>query len=365
RVKGTQITLKAADRQKVTLKPGQHVLHVRRDDVEFETKEFVISRDDTVVVRVDVLDGAVVARQNGTVIGRAGRDPLRPDSSPQSALPRRETSIDPDRAFFNWPQAPGMLLTIEIDGDRQQLTCRNANIPGIPAQPFHVVGVVFNLHQGKAATAADVARLISSGLQHVDTVGFNYQNPRPEWLEALHDAMPDVKNFEFAGLEEHIPVISRFEKLEYMQVAEKATEWIDMLSRKQSVERLLFSGRLSIADCEKLAKFSSLRELTFSDAITDEAFLALSKSSCLTRLQIYTKTREWNATAEGIAHLAKLESLRILTFGNNELPPIFNPQALKQKLPWCRIEFSQGGQMKILPAEPHPQARHTLQLHAM
>ncbi|MDA0806633.1 MAG: hypothetical protein O3B68_01475, partial [Planctomycetota bacterium] len=187
-----------------------------------------------------------------------------------------------------------------------------------------------------------------------DTVGFQYETPKPEWFEALHETMPHVKNFEFGGREEHIAAISKFEQVEYIQIEPPTEKWIDMLSKKPSVRRIVINGHVSTAGLEQLAKFPDLTELTLSKGITDEDFRVLSKSKRLTRLAIYTKTKEWTATGKGLAELADLDPLETLTFGNNELPPSIDVQALKKQLPYCSIEFAEAGQMKRLPAEPRP-----------
>ena len=43
----------------VEIKPGDHTLHVKRDDIVFDTKKFTVTKNDTVVVRVEYIDGTL------------------------------------------------------------------------------------------------------------------------------------------------------------------------------------------------------------------------------------------------------------------------------------------------------------------
>ena len=61
RVRGTEFVLKGADKEDVSLQPGKHVLHVKRGDFEFDTTALTLKKNDTVVVKVDWFNGAVVA----------------------------------------------------------------------------------------------------------------------------------------------------------------------------------------------------------------------------------------------------------------------------------------------------------------
>ncbi len=68
-VKGTEIVLKGADPQDVSLKPGEHTLHVRRGDFEFDTETLILKKGETVIVRAELLDGQVQVVRGEKVIG--------------------------------------------------------------------------------------------------------------------------------------------------------------------------------------------------------------------------------------------------------------------------------------------------------
>lgn len=96
-IKGTDLVLKGADPQPLTLSPGQKTLIVRRGDFQFETDRLVLKKNDTTTVKVELLAGAVRVLEGATVLG-AGMLPTATTAttvatapevapSPQSAPP--------------------------------------------------------------------------------------------------------------------------------------------------------------------------------------------------------------------------------------------------------------------------------------
>jgi serine/threonine protein kinase/formylglycine-generating enzyme required for sulfatase activity len=67
----------------ITLKAGEHVLHVRRGDLEFETDKFTLNRGETITLRIEFLKGKVQVVQGDKVIGQKEaivRKPLPKDT---------------------------------------------------------------------------------------------------------------------------------------------------------------------------------------------------------------------------------------------------------------------------------------------
>jgi serine/threonine protein kinase/Leucine-rich repeat (LRR) protein len=64
------LTIPGADRQDVSLTAGEHSLHVKRGDLEFDTDKFVLKKGETVTLQVELLAGKVqVVQDGGKVIG--------------------------------------------------------------------------------------------------------------------------------------------------------------------------------------------------------------------------------------------------------------------------------------------------------
>lgn len=68
-VKGTEIVLTGAETSEVSLEPGQHVLHVTRGDIEFDTDPLSLAEGETFVVQVQLLDGEVRVAGGGKELG--------------------------------------------------------------------------------------------------------------------------------------------------------------------------------------------------------------------------------------------------------------------------------------------------------
>ncbi|HLW66270.1 MAG TPA: protein kinase, partial [Gemmataceae bacterium] len=68
-----ELTIKGAGPHEISFRTGPHTLHVKRDNLEFETDKFILKKGDTVTLKVEYLDGGQVqVTQNGKRIGGAG-----------------------------------------------------------------------------------------------------------------------------------------------------------------------------------------------------------------------------------------------------------------------------------------------------
>jgi len=83
-IKGSDVVLKGVDKEDVTLRPGAHVLHVKRGDFEFDTTSLILKKRETVVVKVELLDGQVQVASGGKVIGSSlpARSPVAEAAKP-------------------------------------------------------------------------------------------------------------------------------------------------------------------------------------------------------------------------------------------------------------------------------------------
>ena len=68
----TGAVVKGADKHDITASVGEHGLRIKRGDFTFDTDKFVLHKGETVVLRVEFLQGKVaVTRADGTVLGAA------------------------------------------------------------------------------------------------------------------------------------------------------------------------------------------------------------------------------------------------------------------------------------------------------
>lgn len=85
-IKGTKIVLKQENAKPITLEPGKHVLHVERDGFAFDTKSLVLKEDGNVTVRVEIVDGKLLATRDGEVIGSTDLETADPVPPPADDL---------------------------------------------------------------------------------------------------------------------------------------------------------------------------------------------------------------------------------------------------------------------------------------
>jgi serine/threonine protein kinase/formylglycine-generating enzyme required for sulfatase activity len=71
-VKGSEILIKGAEAKDISLRPGEHSLHVKRGDFEFDTTSLVLKKGETVVVKAELLDGQMQLVSEGKVLGSIG-----------------------------------------------------------------------------------------------------------------------------------------------------------------------------------------------------------------------------------------------------------------------------------------------------
>jgi regulation of enolase protein 1 (concanavalin A-like superfamily) len=122
-------TIKGAGEKDISLKPGDHGLRIKRGDFVFETDKFILKKNDTVTLKVELLPGKVQVSKDG----KPFRDfELGPDGAANNALavlPGWGTVFDPD-GDCKVTNAGG-LLTINVPGTLHDLRVQRANSPRV------------------------------------------------------------------------------------------------------------------------------------------------------------------------------------------------------------------------------------------
>jgi len=87
-IKGDNIVIKGADSEPIELKPGEKVLHIKRNDFAFDTDALHLKKGETVVVSVTLVEGVLQVAENGRVIGsKKVTSPAKPSVAVATAPP--------------------------------------------------------------------------------------------------------------------------------------------------------------------------------------------------------------------------------------------------------------------------------------
>ncbi|MFL5338588.1 MAG: protein kinase domain-containing protein [Gemmataceae bacterium] len=116
-----EFTIHGAGPHDIKVRPGSHGLRVRLGDLEFQTRKFDVTKGETVLVRIEQLDGKVLVVNDGNIIGSADvpspgvvarPKELRPKEVPPKEVPPAEA-----RPNSSPPQVGAALKTIAGWGD--------------------------------------------------------------------------------------------------------------------------------------------------------------------------------------------------------------------------------------------------------
>ncbi len=88
-------TIKGADKDPITLRAGEHGVHIKRGDFEFEADKFVLKNGATITLKVEVLKGKIQLTADGRVIGVGNVPSLDVENKSPAAEPRPPTAIVP------------------------------------------------------------------------------------------------------------------------------------------------------------------------------------------------------------------------------------------------------------------------------
>ena len=65
-----EFKIQGVDRHDITLRAGEHGLHIKCDHLEFETDKFILKKGDRITLKIELLDGKVQVVQDGKVVGQ-------------------------------------------------------------------------------------------------------------------------------------------------------------------------------------------------------------------------------------------------------------------------------------------------------
>jgi len=126
-VKGTQIVLKGAEKEDITLSPGKHILHVRRGVFEFDTRSLTLKQGKIVVVKIEMLDGELQVATDGKLIGSTRIGNKQPPKISQTS------SVGTDRAAAEW--------VLQVGGSIETLAEKVSSADQLPEGSLQVVAV--------------------------------------------------------------------------------------------------------------------------------------------------------------------------------------------------------------------------------
>ncbi len=139
RVKGTDIVLEGED-EEIRLTVGEQNLIVKRGDFEFETKDFVLKRDEVTRVKVEWLDGQIKVANGNTMLGSAAppqtpvdvaniQDPpavgdseSKPDTQPRVGTGRTGVGTGTNGALLCSLGKPGASTKLDVTGVERLFT---------------------------------------------------------------------------------------------------------------------------------------------------------------------------------------------------------------------------------------------------
>ncbi len=168
-IRGTKIVLKGANKKDITLQPGDKILHVKRGDFKFDTKSLQLKKGETVVVKVELIDGTVQVASGGKVIGTKAVEAPTNVEAPANivqvdgkSLPDElQNPYAKDREVAEWVLSVGGAVGIEPKSTGEHLGILAPS--ELPDQPFALFDV--KLFNNRRFSNDDLERL--TGLPHL------------------------------------------------------------------------------------------------------------------------------------------------------------------------------------------------------
>jgi hypothetical protein len=150
-------SVKGAGQEPIKLSPGEHGVHVKRGDFEFDTDKLVLKKGETIILKVELLQGTVQVSADGKILGQ-GKLPAmvadttrKPEPEPEKESPPPPVVYDADRKAAERMLAVGGGIRIEIDGRTRDID-RVSRLPRLPFKISHV-----NLYGNDKVRDADLA----------------------------------------------------------------------------------------------------------------------------------------------------------------------------------------------------------------
>jgi len=336
-IKGTQYVLKGAEANDISLTPGDHILHIRRGDFEFDTKSLQLSKGEVVVVKVELIQGMIQVTSDGAVLS-AKSLPINPN-------PAEPDASDRNRIVAQWVLSLGG----SVDIDAATYTQPNA----IPSTPFQITGVslhqkdvgIHNIKDADVARFADLKRLkklnldgaaiTDAGLAHLEPLSvlrdlkLRGTQVTSTGVEKLQKALPECKIEWSTALRTSAPptpgndanALAQLAIANHGQVIARINDRVVDFDNPSQVpdEPFIVTGINftkpfvpSDSDMETLRQSSTLSHLEFSDLELSDR--VMKKLILLPQLAIF-RLRYDEAAPQGLERLADLPHLSDLTVG--------------------------------------------------
>jgi hypothetical protein len=148
-VKGTDIVLKKAEKEDITLTPGEHTLTVKRGEFELLTTNFQLRKGETTTVKVDLLPGKVqVAMADGTILGERATETAVATTNGRTTTTTRPTVFPEGESALDFTGEGGLVevpsLKLPLEGDltiEAYVTARKTSFgSGLKDEQIRLVG---------------------------------------------------------------------------------------------------------------------------------------------------------------------------------------------------------------------------------
>lgn len=252
----------------VEIKPGDHTLHVKRDDIVFDTEKFTVTKNNKVVVRVEYIDGTLRVVSSDRELG-----------SRRAIMTITDTKANRNAARWVFSFG-GYVHIITNEGEIQKLT----NAKEIPAEPFQVQSISFtNIPQ-----VADADFTPLRGLTELLTISFTNSNIGDAALENLKDCR-------------------KLEKINCIDCTQLTDAGLAHLTRLTNLQSLALDVTgISDAGMRHLAGLTNLKRISVGHtAVTGEGIASLEQCTAITTVSINSS----QVTGDDLSKLSQFPEL--------------------------------------------------------
>ncbi len=177
-VKGSDIVVKDEGEEDIRLKPGEHTLHVKRGDLEFDTDAITLKKGETIAVKVELSGRRVRAMRGNTLLGHR-------------EMPRAATEAN---AAVGSAPADRTATSNTVSGSRPDVTGPKPPLAKAP----------FDAQQARAHQEA-WAKHLGVSVEYTNSIGMKFvlippgeftMGSTPEEIEEALQAVGDNKQFQ-------------------------------------------------------------------------------------------------------------------------------------------------------------------------
>lgn len=358
-VKGTDIVLKGVDKEEISLAPGEHTLHVTRGDFEFDTDSLVLKKGESILVKVELLEGVVQVARDGKVItsrklmpepamvsstSSSSRTPAT--SSPATSSP--PTSSRPisgtQRELAEWLKTlDAHMNTAPVDSSEWDQGWIAPTDP-LPAGDLSVTALSLlpvdkPFSDRELSRLASLKQLVELKLQLAMITGTGFGDLVELPLRRLELSLADG----YVLVDEAYRHIARMSRLQTLSLPQSAlsVEHIQELAQLKNLHSLnLYSSGVSDEVAAAIAReFPDLRVLEVSGTgIGDAGLRSLAGMKHLETLFLSQNS----FTVQGLKPLESMQSLRVLSLSDTETSKLSVEaiKSLSRTLPDCNITYA-------------------------